>query len=58
MMVWVGADGIEGGGTEFPLLRRMKGADWCRWVECGREEGDGDGELGVIFKPVAGNAVL
>jgi prolyl 4-hydroxylase len=63
MMVWVTADGVEGGGTEFPLLKRKKGAEWCQWVECREEEegngnGDGDSELGVIFKPVAGNAVL
>ncbi|KAK7965104.1 oxidoreductase 2OG-Fe(II) oxygenase family [Apiospora saccharicola] len=35
-MVWVdAAQDLEGGGTEFPYLRRrgLK-KEWCRWVEC------------------------
>ncbi|ROT35919.1 hypothetical protein SODALDRAFT_54349 [Sodiomyces alkalinus F11] len=50
MMVWVhgGSDAerederVEGGGTEFPLLR-LKGdrSRWCRFVEC-REDGRDD----------------
>lgn len=39
-MVWVQADdGIEGGGTEFPLLRREAPDEkWCQWVECPTEK--------------------
>ncbi|KAI0603190.1 2OG-Fe(II) oxygenase family oxidoreductase [Biscogniauxia sp. FL1348] len=38
-MVWVRADDVKGGGTEFPLLPR-NGPDepWCRWVECAGEQ--------------------
>ncbi|KAI1378311.1 hypothetical protein F4677DRAFT_390870 [Hypoxylon crocopeplum] len=55
-MAWVRSDGVEGGGTQFPLLRREGegGRWWCRWVECpglasGEDGGeglekDGDGE--------------
>ncbi|KAK8056608.1 oxidoreductase 2OG-Fe(II) oxygenase family [Apiospora rasikravindrae] len=46
-MVWVdAAQDLEGGGTEFPYLRRrgLK-KEWCRWVECatagGRSEWEG-----------------
>ncbi|KAI1877973.1 uncharacterized protein JN550_000155 [Neoarthrinium moseri] len=72
MMVWVAAENLEGGGTEFPLLRKNGDGDkWCRWVECpGGSEGRPSDEsredrvpeeedgLGVTFKPVAGNAVF
>ncbi|KAL2752740.1 hypothetical protein ACRALDRAFT_1077883 [Sodiomyces alcalophilus JCM 7366] len=54
MMVWVHGDGsaegegegerLEGGGTEFPLLRlKGDGAQWCRFVEC-REDVHEDAE--------------
>ncbi|KAI1393518.1 uncharacterized protein F4822DRAFT_15592 [Hypoxylon trugodes] len=57
-MVWVESRDVVGGGTEFPLLRReAPGRFWCRWVECGDQDGDGGGNTGVTFKPVAGNAV-
>ncbi|KAI0013715.1 hypothetical protein F4779DRAFT_640168 [Xylariaceae sp. FL0662B] len=63
-MAWVQADGVEGGATEFPMLRRG-GPDepWCRWVECeaAAEAPKKDGEerpVGVAFRPVAGNAVF
>ncbi|KAI1496727.1 2OG-Fe(II) oxygenase family oxidoreductase [Biscogniauxia marginata] len=72
-MVWVLADDVAGGGTEFPMLRRG-GPDepWCRWVECPEPEPGSslssesrDAEplplsevgVGVTFKPVAGNSV-
>ncbi|KPM36316.1 hypothetical protein AK830_g10243 [Neonectria ditissima] len=66
IMAWVdAADGLRGGGTEFPLLPRP-GADteWCRFIECGPEskrdgggeEREGDGQ-GVVFKVIPGNAV-
>ncbi|KAH8673937.1 2OG-Fe(II) oxygenase family oxidoreductase [Xylariales sp. PMI_506] len=90
MMAWVQGEqqGLRGGGTEFPLLKRrgLPGA-WCRWVECpGEENGQAGGagastpesegkaaggqgqwqqqqqheeeELGVTFRPIAGNAVF
>lgn len=79
MMVWVQGDadsdgdgGVEGGGTEFPLLH-LGGQKrrWCRFVECldGTLEDNGDDdddqqnseqredEKGVTFKVKAGNAV-
>ncbi|KAI1330509.1 2OG-Fe(II) oxygenase family oxidoreductase [Xylariaceae sp. FL0255] len=60
-MVWVLAENVEGGGTEFPRLQR-NGPDqpWCRWLECGKDNVKKDGELltGVTFKPVSGNAVF
>ncbi|KAI0481524.1 hypothetical protein F4859DRAFT_423288 [Xylaria cf. heliscus] len=69
-MVWVQANDIEGGGTEFPRLPR-NGPDqpWCRWVECPDPESanagdetprkeDGEPITGVTFKVVPGNAVF
>ena len=67
-MVWVsdrddGVDGeeLEGGGTEFPLLKRVGDERWCRFVECPEGEGEGKGEgeerKGVVFKVAPGNAV-
>ncbi|AEO68983.1 uncharacterized protein THITE_2118894 [Thermothielavioides terrestris NRRL 8126] len=53
-------EGLEGGGTEFPLLRWTGDARWCAFVECeDGENGMGGGEerKGVVFKPVPGNAV-
>ncbi|KAI1768955.1 hypothetical protein GGR53DRAFT_317940 [Hypoxylon sp. FL1150] len=66
-MIWVQADDdIEGGGTEFPLLRREAPDEkWCRWVECPEpttiDGVEAEAEViptGVTFKPVAGNAVF
>ncbi|KAI1085755.1 hypothetical protein F5B20DRAFT_16504 [Whalleya microplaca] len=68
-MGWVQADGVEGGGTEFPLLQRSSPDDrWCRWVECeepltaengpGKQKENGEEPLGVTFRPAAGNAVF
>ncbi|KAI1812696.1 hypothetical protein GGS20DRAFT_556818 [Poronia punctata] len=63
-MVWVQADAVEGGGTEFPRLRR-EGSDerWCRWVECNQDEKkkkeeEEEEKSGVVFKPIPGNAVF
>ncbi|KAI1433099.1 hypothetical protein GGR50DRAFT_537603 [Xylaria sp. CBS 124048] len=68
-MVWVQADNIEGGGTEFPRLQQ-NGPDepWCRWVECHnsrstntsekRREKEGEPITGITFKPISGNAVF
>ncbi|KAK8049233.1 hypothetical protein PG994_010963 [Apiospora phragmitis] len=74
-MVWVdAAQDLEGGGTEFPYLRR-RGVkqEWYRWVECAlssrsgqqgekakaqEEEGEEEQEMGLVFKPAPGNAVF
>jgi prolyl 4-hydroxylase len=57
MMAWVQGDAdedVEGGGTEFPLLRLAGRKErWCRFIECGDDD---EGE-GVTFKVKAGNAV-
>ncbi|KAI4599734.1 hypothetical protein KJ359_001470 [Pestalotiopsis sp. 9143b] len=66
MMVWVAAEDLAGGGTEFPLLRRRGPDDkWCDWVECGEEEEDDGAEergledrVGLTFKAIPGNAVF
>lgn len=69
-MAWVDASGgLEGGGTEFPLLEGGGGEGrWCELLECeeqkvrdekaggDEEEGDGEGR-GVTFRVVPGNAV-
>jgi prolyl 4-hydroxylase len=58
-MVYLEAN-CTGGGTHFPRLPRPTGPEWCKFIECGSEyekyedEGLKDG---VIFKPIAGNAV-
>ncbi|KAH6694008.1 hypothetical protein F5X68DRAFT_200058 [Plectosphaerella plurivora] len=69
IMAWVQGDAdddIEGGGTEFPLLRLTgQKSRWCRFIECAEGEGKGedegdevrDDEKGVTFKVKAGNAV-
>lgn len=69
-MAWVDAsagDGGElaGGGTEFPLLRRLSLDErWCRFIECEQvaagdssQSQDAIANHGVVFKPIAGNAV-
>lgn len=65
--------GLVGGGTEFPLLKRPSLDErWCRFVECdnfvtGDDSHDQDAiaaaseqdaSHGVVFKPLAGNAVF
>ncbi|KAK4249617.1 hypothetical protein C7999DRAFT_39280 [Corynascus novoguineensis] len=50
---------LEGGGTEFPLLRTPEDPKWCRFVECSEskfEPGEERGN-GVVFKALPGNAV-
>ena len=59
-MVWVdAADGLEGGGTEFPLMnvRGEGGEQWCRLLDCKNGSVAADRREGTVFKPVAGNAV-
>ncbi|KAK3322581.1 2OG-Fe(II) oxygenase family oxidoreductase [Apodospora peruviana] len=70
-MVWVDdSDGqLQGGGTEFPLLRYRQDSRWCRFIDCrASQAGPADSSDGkadsapttssaVIFKPIAGNAV-
>ncbi|KKK19623.1 hypothetical protein ARAM_005189 [Aspergillus rambellii] len=59
-MVYLAAD-CEGGGTNFPRLRKPRDRSWCRFIECddtaSEAGGDGKGQ-GVTFKPVKGNAVF
>lgn len=52
-MVYVDAN-CTGGGTEFPRLRRPRGGQWCRFIEC---DGSNKGG-GVTFKPIKGNAIF
>lgn len=54
-----------GGGTHFPRLARPHGSEWCGFIECElpaeeEEEDEKEASLreGVIFKPIAGNAVF
>ncbi|KAH7401548.1 hypothetical protein BKA66DRAFT_450879 [Pyrenochaeta sp. MPI-SDFR-AT-0127] len=47
------SDDIIGGGTQFPLLDAPDGEAWCEYVNC-----DAAWEDGVVFRPVAGNAVF
>ncbi|KAL4866152.1 hypothetical protein BDV12DRAFT_173356 [Aspergillus spectabilis] len=59
-MVYVKAEGVSGGGTNFPRLKRPRDERWCGFVECDTEnEGEGKerGE-GVTFKPIKGNAIF
>ncbi|KAL3424987.1 2OG-Fe(II)oxygenase family Oxidoreductase [Phlyctema vagabunda] len=54
-MVYIAASAdIEGGGTEFPRLRRSRRRDqrWCRFVDCETEADH------LVFTPVPGNAVF
>jgi prolyl 4-hydroxylase len=53
-MVYLEAN-CTGGGTHFPRLPRPVGNEWCKFIECDVEEETL--KAGVIFKPVAGNAV-
>ena len=66
-MVYVDAN-CEGGGTEFPRIKMpdVSRGRWCEFLECDSEK-DGwseDGKkdkaenMGVIFKPIRGNAVF
>ncbi|KAF5023741.1 hypothetical protein F66182_4174 [Fusarium sp. NRRL 66182] len=66
LMAWVdGSDDLEGGGTEFPLVKKPTEREWCRFIECAEQsedggEGEGEGEgagAGVVFRVVPGNAV-
>ncbi|KAK1239090.1 hypothetical protein MKX08_006151 [Trichoderma sp. CBMAI-0020] len=65
-MAWIDAvDGLEGGGTEFPLLETITEGNrpkWCELVEC-EDEGTADGGdeeaggKGTTFRVIPGNAV-
>ncbi|OOQ87897.1 oxidoreductase, 2OG-Fe(II) oxygenase family [Penicillium brasilianum] len=60
-MVYLGAD-CEGGGTNFPRLRRPVGEAWCRFLECEdddeRENAGTQQPEGITFKPIKGNAIF
>lgn len=54
-MAWIdAADGLEGGGTEFPLLGTItegNRAKWCALVECedeGAADDDGQGDQKMV----------
>lgn len=65
-MVYLAAN-CTGGGTHFPRLRHPSPGridhEWCRFIECedgfaGDEAGNGTSlKEGIVFKPIAGNAV-
>jgi prolyl 4-hydroxylase len=66
-MVYVEGN-CTGGGTHFPRLGKPVGNEWCRFIECEPEETYSSSQekgverkedlnSGVIFKPIAGNAV-
>jgi len=53
-MVYVAAN-CTGGGTHFPRLPKPADRAWCKFLECDVQ--DERLNEGVVFKPVAGNAV-
>lgn len=56
-MVYLEAN-CTGGGTHFPRLQRPGAGEWCEFLECGGQGGgEGEEKEGIVFKPVAGNAV-
>jgi prolyl 4-hydroxylase len=63
-MVYLEAN-CTAGGTHFPRLRHPspdhEGSDWCRFIECPSRPSTAEIEdplkEGIIFKPIAGNAV-
>jgi prolyl 4-hydroxylase len=67
-MVYLAAEGAEGGGTNFPRIAKPRPMPekWCEFFECGDEGnaesilggGDGEGMEGLTFKPVKGSAVF
>jgi len=51
-------ESLEGGGTEFPLLKRPEGKEWCEFIDCNRASADSSNDdEGVTFLPRAGAAV-
>lgn len=61
-MVYVDAQ-CEGGGTEFPRIRMpdVSKGRWCEFLECEEDEDKnpkGKENLGIVFKPIKGNAVF
>lgn len=64
-MVYLEAN-CTGGGTHFPRLAKPIGGEWCKFIECNNVEDllveaaseDASLEDGVIFKPIASNAVF
>jgi hypothetical protein len=67
-MAWIdAADGLEGGGTEFPLLETITEGNkpkWCELVECEDQKTLGEdkeeeaaGGKGTTFRVIPGNAV-
>lgn len=62
-MVYLEAN-CTGGGTHFPRLARPRGKEWCGFIECDEQRLQVAQESesislkdGIVFKPIAGNAV-
>lgn len=62
-MVYLEAN-CTGGGTHFPRLNKPIGDEWCKFIDCNARSQEASGaagrpslDEGVIFKPIAGNAV-
>jgi prolyl 4-hydroxylase len=51
--VYVKAENVTGGGTNFPMLDAPVDERWCRYVDC-----DEPWENGVTFRPRVGSAVF
>lgn len=51
--VYVAANNLTGGGTNFPILNAPYDERWCEFVDC-----DEPWDNGVTFRPVPGNAVF
>lgn len=52
-MVYLSCEDCDGGGTGFPRLHLSDKTPWCDVLECA-DSGEQDG---LVFKPIAGNAV-
>ncbi|KAI9928984.1 hypothetical protein ASPWEDRAFT_368911 [Aspergillus wentii DTO 134E9] len=50
-MVYLSAE-CEGGGTNFPRMKRPVSEKWCRFIECGSEQ------EGTTFRAIQGNAIF
>jgi prolyl 4-hydroxylase len=51
--VYVKAENVTGGGTNFPMLDAPSNDKWCEFVDC-----DEPWENGVTFRPRVGSAVF
>lgn len=51
--VYVAADEITGGGTNFPLLTAPRDERWCQFIDCYEPW-----ESGITFRPIPGNGIF